>query len=185
MDQNDPELGYMHLDFYMKLPFELMLFFLAVITFIASLCIFFVGENSIKVRYYSALIGMISSFAIGTYLAIQVYEYTPIVSSFPQNIDILILLTPFYLSLQVGAAVGLLGTFPMMSFSFYTLYCKSERKTGQEGKTGKTGKDDVRDGKHGKDGKDGKDGKEAGWCLGVFLVNCTVQAICKPDLTQA
>lgn len=143
----------------MKLPFEVMLLFLAVITLVASHCIF--QGNSIEVRYYSALIGMLSSFATGTYLAIQVCEYTPIVRSFPQNIKILILLKPFYLSLQVGAAVSLLGTFPMMAFSFYTLYCKSEGKTGLEGNAKE-------------DGNDGKDVKEAGWRLGVFLANCAV-----------
>ena len=103
------------------MPLVIALSLFAAFQLFASIFILMFNSHNHSVRstYYASILGMVSSFAIGVYLAIDASELNALLRNYPKNSDPFPKLMPTYWSYQIGAAGSLLFIFPMMAFIFY------------------------------------------------------------------
>jgi hypothetical protein len=73
MDDMVPFMKEKRLEFWLSMPFSIFLGVYALIQIFAAVSIFTFNErlHTTKSLYYSAIIGMLTSFSIGAFLAIQ------------------------------------------------------------------------------------------------------------------
>ena len=121
-DSLDPRFGDLDLEFWISMPLVIGLSLFAAFQLFASLFILMFNSHNHTVRstYYASILGMVSSFAIGVYLAIEASELNAELRQYPKlDNDPLPKLMPTYWCYQIGAAASLLFIFPMMAFTFY------------------------------------------------------------------
>lgn len=126
-------------------------------------------QGAAKALYYNALLGLLTSFALGVYFSILASEYNTFGRSYPKDDKTFKSFIPFYYCMQIDAVATFLFTVPMFLFTFYYNledYLKEQRETSIQVFSYDTQNKQI-------------------WLLSLFLVNSFAHIACTSTTIQS